>query len=93
MGAIERGFRNPFRNKVRAGVVVFLLALIIGLFAVMVQAAFHTQKQLEGLQASVRTFIEMREGRRTFLPVERNKILFSLIRRKSYPTISSLYAI
>lgn len=50
MGAIERGFRNPFRNKVRAGVVVFLLALIIGLFAVMVQAAFHTQKQLEGLR-------------------------------------------
>ncbi len=62
MGAIQRGLRNPFRNKVRAGVVVFLLALIIGLFAVMVQAAFQTQKQLEGLQASVRTLIELREA-------------------------------
>ena len=62
MGAIQRGFKNPFRNKVRAGVVVFLLALIIGLFAVMVQAAFQTQKQLEGLQASVRTLIELREA-------------------------------
>ncbi len=62
MSSIQRGLRNLFRNKVRTTVVLLLLSVVIGLFAVMVQATFHTQKQLEGLQASVRTLIEMREA-------------------------------
>lgn len=62
MGAIQRGLKNPFRNKVRTTVVVLLLALIIGLFAVMVQGALQTQQQLESLQSHVRTLIELREA-------------------------------
>lgn len=62
MGAITRGIRNPFRTRVRTGVVVLLLAIIIGLFAVMVQGASLTRQQLESLQASIRTVVELREA-------------------------------
>jgi len=62
MSAVTRGLRNPFRTRVRTGVVVLLLAIIIGLFAVMVQGASLTRQKLEDLQASVRTVIELREA-------------------------------
>ncbi|MBI4528499.1 MAG: ABC transporter permease [Deltaproteobacteria bacterium] len=62
MSAIQRGLKNPFRNKVRTMVVLLLLSVVIGLFAVMVQAAFQTQEQLEHLQAHLRTLIELREA-------------------------------
>lgn len=62
MSAIGRGLRNPFRNAVRASVVVLLLSLIIGLFAVMVQAALQSRERLGVLQTSVRTLIELREA-------------------------------
>jgi len=42
--------------------VVLLLAIIIGLFAVMVQGAFQTRAKLESLQANVRTVVELREA-------------------------------
>jgi len=62
MSAIQRGLRNPFRNKARTIVVLLLLSVVIGLFAVMVQAGFQTQEQLESLQAHLRTLIELREA-------------------------------
>jgi|SRR6266851_263249 len=62
MSAISRGFRNPFRTRVRTAVVVLLLAIIIGVFAVMVQGALVTRQRLESLQANVRTVIELREA-------------------------------
>ena len=62
MSAVARGLRNPFRTRVRTGVVVLLLAIIIGLFAVMVQGAFQTRAKLESLQANVRTVVELREA-------------------------------
>lgn len=62
MSAVTRGLRNPFRARVRTGVVVLLLAIIIGLFAVMVQGAFQTRAKLESLQANVRTVVELREA-------------------------------
>ncbi len=62
MSALGRGLRNPFRNRVRTAVVVLLLAMIIGLFAVMVQGALVTRQRLESLQANVRTVIELREA-------------------------------
>lgn len=46
----------------RTTVVLLLLSVVIGLFAVMVQAAFQTQEQLEILQAQLRTLIELREA-------------------------------
>lgn len=46
----------------RSGVVVLLLALVIGIFAVMAQGALMTRQQIENLQASVRTVIELREA-------------------------------
>jgi len=42
--------------------VVTLLALVIGIFAVTVQGALATHKQIESLRASVRTVIELREA-------------------------------
>ncbi|MBI2227733.1 MAG: hypothetical protein HYU46_01385, partial [Deltaproteobacteria bacterium] len=46
----------------RTTVVLLLLSVVIGLFAVMVQAAFLTQEQLESLQAHLRTLVELREA-------------------------------
>ncbi len=46
----------------RTTVVLLLLSVVIGLFAVMVQAAFQTQAQLESLQARLRTLVELREA-------------------------------
>jgi len=62
MGAIRRGLKNPFRNKVRIAVVVFLLAFVIGIFALMVQSALVSRQQLGKLEAKVRTLIELREA-------------------------------
>lgn len=62
MGAIQRGLRNPFRNLIRTGVAVLLLAFVLGLLALMVQAAFLSRQQLERLEAKVRTLIELREA-------------------------------
>lgn len=62
MSSLIRGFRNPFRNRLRSAVVVVLLSLVIGLFAVLVQGALATQDKLESLQAGVRTVVELREA-------------------------------
>ncbi len=62
MSALIRGCRNPFRNRFRSTVVVTLLALVIGLFAVLVQGALATREKLENLQAGVRTVVELREA-------------------------------
>jgi len=62
MGAIRRGLRNPFRNVVRTAVAVLLLALVVGLLALMLQAAFLSRQQLGRLEAKVRTLIELREA-------------------------------
>lgn len=62
MSALVRGCRNPFRNRFRSAVVITLLALVIGLFAVLVQGGLATREKLEGLQAGVRTVVELREA-------------------------------
>ncbi len=62
MGAIQRGVRNPFRNVARTLVAVCLLALVLGLLALMVQAARLSREQLGRLEARVRTLIELREA-------------------------------
>lgn len=62
MGAFRRGLRNPFRNMVRTAVTVCLLALVVGLLGLMVQAAFLSRQQLGQLEARVRTLIELREA-------------------------------
>jgi ABC-type antimicrobial peptide transport system permease subunit len=62
MGAIRRGLRNPFRNVVRTAVAVLLLALVVGLLALMLQASFLSRQQLGRLEAKVRTPIELREA-------------------------------
>ncbi len=62
MSAIARGFRNPFRNRVRTAVVVLLLAVVIGLFAVLTQGALLARRQIQSLEANVRTVVELREA-------------------------------
>lgn len=62
MSALARGFRNPFRNRMRTAVVVLLLAAVIGLFAVLVQGALTTRRQIASLEANVRTVVELREA-------------------------------
>jgi hypothetical protein len=61
-GAAGRGLRNPFRSRVRAGVVVVLLALVTGFLALMVQAALSSRDQIARLDAHVRTLVELREA-------------------------------
>ncbi|HUF79964.1 MAG TPA: ABC transporter permease [Burkholderiales bacterium] len=62
MGAIRRGFINPFRNKARAVVVVALLSLVTGFLALMVQATFASREQIASMEGRVRTLIELREA-------------------------------
>lgn len=54
--------RNPFRNRVRSAAVVALLAVVIGVFAVLVQGALATREKVKSLQANVRTVVELREA-------------------------------
>ena len=61
-GAAVRGLRNPFRSRLRAGVVVVLLALVTGFLALMVQAALASRDQIARLDARVRTLVELREA-------------------------------
>jgi len=61
-GAAIRGLRNPFRSRLRAGVVVILLALVMGFLALMVQAALASRDQIARLDARVRTLVELREA-------------------------------
>lgn len=61
-GAAVRGLRNPFRSRLRASVVVVLLALVTGFLALMIQAALASRDQIARLDARVRTLIEVREA-------------------------------
>lgn len=61
-GSLTRGLRNPLRNPARTILIVLLLSLVIGLFAVMVQAALRSRQQLHALEAEIRTLIELREA-------------------------------
>jgi len=61
-GAFLRGLRNPFRSMTRAAVVVLLLALVIGLLALMVQATRASREQIAAMEGRVRTLIELREA-------------------------------
>ena len=61
-GAAVRGLRNPFRSRLRAGVVVVLLALLTGFLALMLQAALASRDQIARLDARVRTLVELREA-------------------------------
>ena len=62
MSAVLRGMRNPFRDRARAGVVVVLLALVIGLLALLVQTAIAGRQQIAGMEARVCTLIKLREA-------------------------------
>lgn len=62
MSAFARGLSNPFRNRLRTGVVAVLLAVVTGLFAVLVQGALLARGQITNLEANVRTVIELREA-------------------------------
>ncbi len=62
MSAFARGVSNPFRNRLRTGVAVSLLATVIGLFAVLIQGALLARGQIASLEANVRTVIELREA-------------------------------
>lgn len=57
-----RGLRNPFRSLTRALVVVSLLALVIGVLALMMQATLASRAQIAAMDGRVRTLIEMREA-------------------------------
>ncbi len=61
-GAAVRGLRNPFRSRLRAGVVVVLLALVTGFLGLMVQAGLASRAQIARLDARVRTLVELREA-------------------------------
>ena len=61
-GAAVRGLRNPFRSRLRASVVVVLLALVTGFLALMLQAGLASRDHIARLDARVRTLVELREA-------------------------------
>lgn len=58
-GALRRGFRDVARNRVRAALVVGLVAVAVWIFAAMSQAATATIQQAANLQARTATQIEV----------------------------------
>ena len=60
MRAIYRGLRNVYRSKTRAGLVIVLLGLSIGVFITMAQAAERTGQSATRLEKTVETLIEVR---------------------------------
>ncbi|PZP63520.1 MAG: hypothetical protein DI596_02835 [Azospira oryzae] len=61
-GTLVRGFRNPFRHRARAAVVVALLSFVIGLLALMMQASSVAHQTVAEMAGRVRTLIELREA-------------------------------
>jgi putative ABC transport system permease protein len=55
-----RGFRNVYRNKVRALIVLLILSLSVGVSLTMIQTSIATEQQIEALQSSVKNVIEVR---------------------------------
>jgi ABC-type lipoprotein release transport system permease subunit len=55
-----RGFRNIYRNKVRALIVLFILSLSVGVSLTMIQTSIATDQQIQNLQSSVKNVIEVR---------------------------------
>jgi ABC-type antimicrobial peptide transport system permease subunit len=61
-GPLIRGIRNPFRAGARAAALVALLALLLGAFALLAQASDAMQAQVQQLQRTLGTVIELREA-------------------------------
>jgi ABC-type antimicrobial peptide transport system permease subunit len=55
-----RGFRNVYRNKVRALIVLLILSLSGGISLTMIQTSIATEQQIKALQSSVKNVIEVR---------------------------------
>ncbi len=62
IGALLRGLRNPFRHRARGALAVALLSIVIGLLALMIQAALATRERVAQMEGRVRTLIELREA-------------------------------
>ena len=62
IGAILRGLRNPFRNMTRAMAAIVLLAFVIGLLALMLEATRASREKIAAMEGRVRTLIELREA-------------------------------
>ncbi|KAB8007728.1 FtsX-like permease family protein [Pseudomonas sp. Fig-3] len=62
IGTVVRGVRNPFRSGARAALLVGLLALLLGAFALLMQATEAMQGQVQQLQRTLGTVIELREA-------------------------------
>ncbi|MEW5707513.1 MAG: ABC transporter permease [Pseudomonadota bacterium] len=61
-GALLRGLRNPFRHRARGALVVALLSIVVGLLALMIQAALVARQSVAQMEGKVRTLIELREA-------------------------------
>jgi len=59
MRAWRRGVKNIYRNRGRTVVVVLLLGLSAGMFAVMTQVGAATEARVEALRARVQNLIEV----------------------------------
>lgn len=55
-----RGFRNVYRNKTRAVIVLLILSLSVGVSLTMIQTRSATEQQIQALQSSVKNVIEVR---------------------------------
>jgi ABC-type antimicrobial peptide transport system permease subunit len=60
MGAVTRGLRNVHRNHVRAISLIFILGLSVGSFLTVNQARSNIGEQVNVLESSVQTIIEIR---------------------------------
>jgi putative ABC transport system permease protein len=61
-GPLVRGMRNPFRSGARAAALIALLALLLGVFALLAQGTQAMQGQVQQLQRTLGTVIELREA-------------------------------
>jgi putative ABC transport system permease protein len=61
-GPLIRGIRNPYRGGARAAALGVLLALLLGTFALLAQVSDAMQAQVQQLQRTLGTVIELREA-------------------------------
>src|SRR5659263_654819 len=57
MNSLTRGIRNAFRNMIRTGSVVVILAISIGLALIMLISLFAVNDRIDSVRGSVGTTI------------------------------------
>lgn len=69
MGALIRGLRNIYRNKIRFALITIILSLCTGIYITMAQVSEGIKENLQTVAAEVQTLLEVRAAGATGMGV------------------------